>query len=161
MRAAVDTSALIYLNDFRNFDEVMTVQEVLDESRDRITKIKLQTVNPSIFEPSKAAVAEVDAAAKSTGDAEKLSKTDIKLIALAKERDATIISDDYGIQNVAEKLGIEYMSISNRGIKNFVEWKKHCSVCDKDYKSGSVCKTCGSRLKRVPAKSERATRGMA
>jgi UPF0271 protein len=161
MKVVVDTSALIYLNDFRGFDEILTVPEVIEESKDRITAIKLSTVNPKTFEPSELALEEIKAVAKVTGDLEKLSKTDLKIIALAKERNATILSDDYSVQNVAERMKIPYMSIFSKEITKLITWKKYCSACKKHYNSGSTCKMCGGNLKRVPVESAKVTKSWA
>ncbi len=59
MKVVLDTSAIIYLNDFRKFDEILTVQEVVDEVKDRITAMKLSGLSFKIFEPSTEAIEEI------------------------------------------------------------------------------------------------------
>lgn len=151
IKAVLDTSALIYLNDFRRFDEIMTVQEVVEESKDRITALKLSSIDAKVMEPDSSALKEVKSVAKKTGDIDKLSKTDLKIIALAKENNATIISDDYSIQNVAEKMQIPYLSVFSDKITKLITWKKYCNSCKKYFDSGRTCKFCGGKLKRVPS----------
>ena len=53
MKVVLDTSALIYLNVFRRFEEMMTVKEVVDEVRDRIELAMIEAV---ATEPSLAGV---------------------------------------------------------------------------------------------------------
>ena len=114
MKIVLDTSAFIYLNDFRKFDEIFTIQEVVNEVRDRISSMKLSGLDLTIIEPDERSIKEIKDAAKDTGDLEKMSNTDIKVLALAKEKKCTIISDDMCVQNVAEKLGINYISVYNK-----------------------------------------------
>lgn len=152
MKAVLDTSALIYLADFRMFDKLLTVQEVIEESKDKATAMKLSSMDIQILEPDEDAVEAVKRVAKATGDIDKLSGTDLRVIALARQHDATIISDDYNVQNVAEKMHVPYISIFSKKITKLVTWKKYCSNCKK-YSDGAVCKVCGSRLKRVAVNS--------
>jgi len=153
MRVVLDTSALIYLNDFRNFDEIFTADSVIREVKDRVTKLKLASLRLKIIEPTKDAIKEIEETAKKTRDFEKLSKTDIEVLALAKEFKCTIISDDRNVQNVAEKLGIEYISIFNKKITKLIAWKKCCNNCKKYFEKGKECPTCGGELVRVPEAS--------
>jgi len=153
MKVVLDTSAIIYLNDFRKFDEILTVQEVVDEVKDRITAMKLSGLSFKIFEPSAEAIEEIKKTAKETGDLEKLSNTDIKVLSLAKENNCTIISDDRNIQNVAEKLKINYVSIYSGKITKLIIWKRFCKNCKKFYDKGKVCSVCGANLVRVPESS--------
>lgn len=152
MRVVLDTTAIIYLSDFRKFDEVLTVQEVVDEVKDRVTAMKLSGLVFKTVEPSATAVEKIKRIAKDTGDLEKLSDTDVKVLALAKENSCTIISDDRNIQNVAEKLNIEYISIYSEKITKLITWKKFCKNCEKFYDK-KRCPVCGVRLVRVPESS--------
>ena len=96
---------------------------------------------------------EIKNAARKTGDLEKLSETDIDVLALAKELGVTLVSDDYNIQNVAEKIGIKYISVFNKRISKFFVWRKYCPACKKYLGSElNECPTCGTALKRVPSK---------
>ena len=153
MRVVLDTSALIYLNDFRDFNEIFTADSVMREVKDKITKLKLASLKLKIIGPSKDAIKEIEGTAKKTGDFEKLSKTDIEVLALAKEFKCTIISDDRNIQNVAEKLGIEYISMFNKKITKLIVWKKYCKNCKKHFEEGKECTICGGELVRVPEAS--------
>ena len=155
MKVVLDTSAIIYLNDFRKFDEILTIQEVVDEVKDEISSMKLSGLKFKITEPSEKSIGEIRKIAKDTGDLEKLSNTDIKILALAKENNCTMISDDRCIQNVAEELKIKYISIFNQKITDLITWKKYCRSCRKFYDGKVNCPVCGNELIRTPSKSRK------
>jgi UPF0271 protein len=158
MRVVLDTSAIIYLQDFRKFEEIFIPTLVAEEVKDRLSAMKLEAMNAQTLEPEKKFLDEVKDIAKKTGDLEKLSRTDIQVLALAKELKATIISDDYNIQNVAKKLKIEFLPVFSKGIKELFFWKKYCPACKKYFKSDlKECPVCGTKLKRLP-KSKQATK---
>lgn len=152
MRVLLDTSSLIYLSDFRKFDEILTVDSVIKEVKDRVTALKLASLKLKIIEPEKKTIKEIEDMARKTNDLEKLSKTDIEVLAAAKENDCTIISDDRNIQNVSEKIGIKYISIFSKKITKLITWKKYCKSCKK-YFEGRECLVCGEKLVRVPEAS--------
>ncbi|NLB00481.1 MAG: nucleotide-binding protein, partial [Methanomicrobiales archaeon] len=68
----------------------------------------------SVREPRKEDLLRVDTAALRTGDTGVLSGTDRDILALALELQATLVTDDFAIQNVAHRLGIETRSIRQR-----------------------------------------------
>jgi len=152
MRVVLDTSSLIYLNDFRKFDEILTVNSVIKEVKDKITALKLSSLKLKIIEPRKETIKNIEKIARKTGDLEKLSKTDVEVLAAAKENNCTILSDDRNIQNVAEKIGIGYISIFSEKITKLITWKKYCKNCEK-YFEGKDCPICGEKLLRVPERS--------
>jgi UPF0271 protein len=148
----LDTSAIIYLQDFRKFEEIFIPSLVVEEVKDRLSTMKLEALNAKTLEPNKKFLEEVKSVAKKTGDLEKLSRTDIQVLALAKELKATIISDDYNIQNVAKKLNIQFFPVFSKGIKEMFFWKKFCPACKRYFKKNlKECPICGTKLKRVHA----------
>lgn len=90
--------------------------------------------------------------AKGTGDA--LSRTDITVIALALDIGATIVTDDYGILNVAKRMGISCTPAKTVGINELLTWGKKCTGCGRKYSSDhdGECEVCGSPLKRYARK---------
>jgi len=158
MKVVLDTSAVIYLGDFRRFDEILTVQEVLDEVKDRTSAMKLSGLSLNVMEPSEESVKKIRQAAARTGDLEKLSETDVKVLALAMENGCTLISDDRSVQNVAERIGLRYFSARNGEISNAITWRKYCTACRKFYDGKESCPVCGSELRRMPDSSEKISR---
>jgi UPF0271 protein len=152
MRVVLDTSAIIYLNDFRKFDEIFIVDSVVREVKDKITAMKLSGLKLKILEPKKETVEKIKSTAAETGDLEKLSETDIEILAAAVESKSMIISDDRNIQNVAEKLGIKYISVFSEKITKLITWKNYCKNCKKFFEK-KVCPICGSKLVRTAEKA--------
>jgi UPF0271 protein len=155
MRVLLDTSAVIYLSGFSGFDEILTVNSVLNEIKDRASRMKLAGISLKIVEPSRESLRKVEDAARETGDLENLSKTDLEVLAAADENKCAIISDDRGIQNVAEKIGIPYVSVFNKKISKMITWGKYCTAC-KRYSKGERCQVCGGELKRIPKEQVKA-----
>jgi UPF0271 protein len=151
MKVVLDTSALIYLQDFRKFDEIFIPPLVVEEVKDKLSSIKLASINAKVLEPSEENIRKIKDMAEKTGDLEKISKADIQVLALAKETKSSIISDDYNIQNIAKKMGLNYIPVLSKGIKEFFVWKKYCPSCKRHFKSElKECPVCGARLKRLP-----------
>ncbi|MBI2545382.1 MAG: hypothetical protein HYW22_02160 [Candidatus Aenigmarchaeota archaeon] len=148
MKVVLDTNAVIFLNDFRNFEEIFTVPEVMDEIKDRNTSMKLSGMNIKTREPDEKSVKEIKKMSSETGDSGKLSQTDVKILALAKEKNLTIVSNDFNIQNVAQKFGINYVSATDKKIKKVVIWRSYCENCEKFYDDQLHCSRCGGDLIR-------------
>jgi UPF0271 protein len=99
--------------------------------------------------------------ASKVGDSYLLSETDMQLLALALELKANgdhpeIITDDYSIQNVAKKIGIDFYALATFGIRRLLEWIRYCPACHKEYPVNSkfnTCQVCGTMLKRKPRKT--------
>jgi len=153
MKAVLDTSAILYLSDFSIFEEIFTVSEVLEEAKDRMSNLKISGLRIRVEEPSENSLGEVKKVAGETGDLEELSKTDLKLLALAKEKKCLLISDDRAVQNVAKKMGINFISLFSKKISKFILWGKYCKNCKKWFE-GRFCPICGEVLRRRPRRIE-------
>lgn len=88
--------------------------------------------------------------AKHTRDVEELSITDIEILAKALEHkdNATLLTDDYAVQNVAVMLGIDVKPIVQKKIRDILIWEKQCVGCHKRFDEGNICPICGSDLKK-------------
>ena len=99
--------------------------------------------------PDEAAIDRVRAAARETGDFDALSETDVRLLAAAFELDGTVVTDDYAIQNVAERLGVPVEVIAREGITEQRDWLFQCAGCGREYEEDRErCPICGSDLTR-------------
>ncbi|MEA3229505.1 MAG: NOB1 family endonuclease [archaeon] len=131
-----------------------TVYEVAEEIQEPYAKIRFDMFvksGLSLMTPAEKFVKAVDLKVSETRD--KLSRTDVMVIALALDfasrgKDAAVVSDDYGIQNVALSLGVEFLPVSSKGIGRALKWERVCTACGKPG-DGEECDVCGSRMKFV------------
>jgi len=106
---------------------------------------------------------EIQEASRKVGDMRYLSEADLQILALALELKGRglsplIITDDYSIQNVANKIDVEFTSLLTFGIKFRFKWILYCPACYRKYPSDykfKICEVCGTELKRKPKKKTR------
>ncbi len=151
----LDTS-VIYRSDldFSAGSYVIT-NKVLLEIRDETVKSVLYSAlrkgKMDVEEPGSGYIKKVREKAGETGDLQRLSDTDIELIALALERRYLLLSDDYSIQNMCRHLDIEYLGSIQDGIKSMLEWFMVCEGCGRRIPYDATmkkCSVCGSGLRR-------------
>jgi endoribonuclease Nob1 len=166
----LDTSAFVAGFDPFSLDvEQVTAPKVEEEiRRNSMVKMRLEMAIESgklkVKAPTREAQIKAQASANKVGDTFKLSDTDKQLLALALElKDSgynpQIVTDDYSIQNVAAKMGIDFLSLATFGIKRLLEWIRYCPACHKEYSADckfKECQICGTELKRKP---KRQTKG--
>jgi len=113
-----------------------------------------------IKEPSVSFLDKVKESSKKVGDVLFLSEADLQVLALAMEikdtgEEPLIVTDDYAIQNVANKIGVEFASLMTFGIRFRFDWILYCPACHRKYPSDyklKTCEICGTELKRKPSK---------
>jgi UPF0271 protein len=116
-----------------------------------------------IRNPKSSVLQEIQEASRKVGDMRYLSEADLQVLALALELKGRglsplIITDDYSIQNVANKIDVEFTSLLTFGIKFRFKWILYCPACFRKYPSDykfKVCEVCGTELKRKPKKKTR------
>jgi UPF0271 protein len=119
-------------------------------------KLKVRSPKSSVFQ-------EILEASRKIGDMRYLSEADLQVLALALELKGrglspVIVTDDYSIQNVANKIDVEFTSLMTFGIKFRFKWILYCPACYRKYPSDykfKVCEVCGTELKRKPKKKTR------
>ncbi len=158
MQRVLDASALLTGRPFAG--DLLTVPGVLRElRRHRVTpplEAFLET-HVRVFQPGAAARERVRAAADATGDAPRLSPTDRELLALAFELGATLVTDDYSIQNLCRILRIPYEPILMPGIRETWRWSYRCTGCGRTWPEWHPeCPVCGSAVRTA---RPRVTRG--
>lgn len=158
----IDSSA--FIQGFTEFAgaRCVTSQAVLDEVlgrgvlQSRVRNMVEQQVI-KVLRPARASLRKAMEAARETGDMKKLSGADIDVIALALDErmkgfQPVITSDDYSIQNVANKLSLSSTGAAFPGIRRQLSWIWYCPACFRTYEEveSDVCLACGTRLKRKP-----------
>ncbi|VVB60235.1 Endoribonuclease Nob1 [uncultured archaeon] len=129
----------------------VTVYGVVEEMKSTPAAIEIDRFMLSglqILEPTKESIGEAEKAREKTQD--KLSKTDVLIVALAldfkkKGKSAVIITDDYGVQNLAKVLKLEYSGVMQEGIKREIAWTGKCTACG--FKTNEkICPNCGIKV---------------
>lgn len=106
-----------------------------------------------VIPPSAQALGEAEEAASRTGDLPKLSPADLEVLALARDVQGCVVTDDYAVQNVAARLHIPFEPIVQPGITEQVTWSYKCRGCGKQYASlAKECSVCGSEVRAVKGK---------
>ena len=138
-----DTSGIINSNEL---PKGLTVPDVLWEVKD---VNKFRTFSLKTEEPSDGSVRKIEKVA--TQLKERVSDADIKVIALALEKENSIIrTDDNGIQNIASYLDIPFKG-NFFNIETERTWSFYCNACKK-WREEKICDNCGNPTVRKPKK---------
>lgn len=141
-----------------------TVPEVLGEVRDDFQRARIesamQTGSLKVVTPNGSYADRVEEAVEEMGEVGALSEADIQLLSLGLQmkvegRQPIIVSDDYSVQNMADRLGIPYRGLATPGIRKRLKWVVYCPGCGRrfrDARPGEPCPVCDTRLKRKPEK---------
>jgi UPF0271 protein len=134
--------------------EYWTTQAVFDEvkhikrSHGAIEAL-LESNSLQILNSDRKNIDRVVAAARRTGDYQKLSEADISIIALALQLEIVLITNDYAVANVASTLKIPVRSVASKGITHTRRWIAYCSACGRAFgPNAKECRLCGNRLRR-------------
>ena len=160
----LDTAALLYwpvtqlaegvcaMSQQVELERVSSQRSLLVQSLD---SIEWRDVPPAWLQTAREAAAQ-------SGDLPRLSDVDLDVLALALALDATLVTDDYRLQNTMQFLDRPTQSVGTVGAKQVWKWELRCTGCrattpvpptvDRT-KKGSVanCEVCGSpmNVKRV------------
>jgi UPF0271 protein len=150
MKIVLDSSFFFY--DIPVEGDLYTTPSVVDELVDIRSKGQFEkycALGLRVVSPDSGELARVDEAARKTGDEGVISGTDRDLLALtfALGTGAILYTDDFAIQNVAGKLGVEISPMLQRRAKQ-IRRKYRCSGCRKFYDHDGECPICGAEIKR-------------
>ena len=145
----LDSSA--FINEYHTDEQTATIpmvrEELEDESAYRYDAMEGSGMHIHI--PGDQTTEKVRRAAKELGDLEELSTTDVRLIAATFELDGTLVTDDYAMQNVAERLNIDVEVIAQDGIAEERSWLFQCQGRGREFDDNKDrCPICGSSLSR-------------
>ena len=154
----LDTSALISWPLSELSGSMIVSSQVSELEKHSPTRADIiESLGLIISEPSIESLATISELAMETGDMTGISQTDLSLVALAHCRGATLVTDDYRMQNMAESLGMEWRGAIMDGISETWRWELKCIGCGTVYRSPESpsrnkrvlkeCKNCGSVLK--------------
>jgi endoribonuclease Nob1 len=138
------SSAYQYWTTQAIFDEVKHIKR----SHGAI-EVLLESNTLQVLNSDKKNIDKVVAAARRTGDYQKLSEADISIIALALQLKIVLVTNDYAVANVATTLKIPVKSVASKGITHTRRWIAYCSACGKAFgPNAKECRLCGNRLRR-------------
>ncbi len=138
------SSAYQYLTTQAVFDEVKHIKKSHGAIEALLESNTLQIINSD-----RKNIDQVVAAARTTGDYQKLSEADISIIALALQLEIVLVTNDYAVANVASTLRIPVKSVATKGIIHTRRWIAYCSACGKAFgPNAKECRLCGNKLKR-------------
>jgi UPF0271 protein len=145
----LDASA--FINEYHTDEPISTIpmvrEELEDESAYRFDAMEGSGMHIHI--PEDETVDRIRRAAGETGDLAELSETDIRLLAASFELDARLVTDDYAMQNVADKLEVSVEVIDREGIAEQRDWRFQCAGCGREFdENHDRCPICGSSLSR-------------
>ena len=145
----LDSSA--FINEYHTEERIASIpmvrEELEDESAYRFDALEGSGMHLHV--PEAETVERIERAARETGDLAELSRTDVRLVAAAFELDSPLVTDDYAMQNVAEKLDVTVEVIAQEGITEQRDWTFQCGGCGREFdEHHDRCPICGSDLSR-------------
>ena len=145
----LDSSAFIH--EFHTEETVASIpmvrEELEDEHAYRFEALEGSGMHLHI--PEDETVERIERAARQTGDFGELSRTDLRLLAAAFELDCQLVTDDYAMKNVAERLEVAVEAIAQEGIEEQRTWLFQCRGCGREFEDDhDRCPVCGSELSR-------------
>ncbi|MFB6116596.1 MAG: hypothetical protein ABEK10_03730 [Candidatus Nanosalina sp.] len=140
MKAVIDSNVILHGREALDFEEVLTVEEVMDEMKSHEGSRRFDNIDVSVFQAPEKELEKVRD--KSEEINSPTSETDEKLVALADKKDGTVISDDKAVQNLALHLDIDFQGYMERAIEEKRKWKILCPECSNEGIS-SQCPRCG------------------
>lgn len=100
-----------------------------------------------IFQPSDNTLRTVRLVVKQIGET-RLSDADISIVALAKEFNVPLVTDDFAVCNLAKTLSIDLLNLGTKGIRDRRKWVKFCKSCGRGYPpTQTICSLCGNKLR--------------
>jgi UPF0271 protein len=148
MVIVLDSSALFSMEDLPEGDCVCP-PGVIDELRKyKDRRLDLWGDMLRVSDCSLESMEKVKEEARKSGDLGRLSPVDLTVIALGLDLDGVVYSDDYSIENVWTRLGIQYRPVGTGGIKKVEKWNYQCIGCKKWFKEKQdECPICGSPMR--------------
>jgi UPF0271 protein len=161
----LDTSAFIAgYGSPRSGESLYTVPAVKGEIRaGGLQRFRLENAERTglliVLKPEEKYRKEVQRVLSELGETRVLSEADLQVLSLGiqlqGEGNRTIIvSDDYAVQNIADRMMLGIKSVRTRGIKRRYKWITYCPGCRRTFEDppiDNVCSVCGTFLKRRPS----------
>lgn len=150
----LDTSALLAGRPLGPGEETLVPTAVVAElkpgGRDRRHLDHLLAAGARTTDADPESRARVRSEAERGGDLSRLSTADIDVLAVALQTGGILVTDDYTVQNVARRLGIDIQGIQMAGITEAYRFVPRCTGCRRMLDApASECPVCGSPVRMV------------
>lgn len=123
------------------FDEPVTTPAVIEELDSTQAQTVRQLLEPTVREPDPSIQQEVQQ--RADADEIHVSPTDTGVIALARQLGAVLVTDDYSLQDLAQRMGVEVQGFGEDGITEQQEYERYCPACGK-VTGEDTCPRCGT-----------------
>ncbi len=132
--------------------EILTTPEVISEIKHlkriyEILDILILNSTIKVLKPSDHYINKARDLAMKSNELDKLSATDISIIALALELNYEVITDDYAITNILKKNSMKVNNLIYK-MRKVGKWIRYCKYCKTSYNNTNICQCCGNRLSR-------------
>lgn len=141
----------VFFSEWRLEGEYSTVQEVVEELRDARSRCRLElfmSQGLTVAEPGGESLHVVEGVERQLGESGRLSRADRSLLALALDRGAAIVTDDFAIQNVAQALGVTVVPVQQRRARPR-RYRYVCTGCGRIGMQAGACPVCGAGMRRT------------
>lgn len=145
----VDANVFLHGRANYDFEEMVTVPEVVEEVKSEQGRTVMEKVDYSVYRPSEESVEEVREVSDRISSP--TSEEDELLLALALDREGELVTDDKALQNLALHMDVDFSGYMDEATTEKFVWETVCSNCGAEVEEGS-CPRCGStqvRRKRV------------
>ena len=105
-------------------------------------EIKIDSAELIWIEPDKKSLQFATSLAIETGDMAGLSEIDLGILAVSIYLKKTLVTDDYRLQNLAEKAGIDWMTVTTDGITELWKWELKCMAAPSMYHNPNTFPYC-------------------
>ncbi|HOT94568.1 MAG TPA: nucleotide-binding protein [Methanoregulaceae archaeon] len=129
-------------------ERLLVPPAVVEEVRDAAARCRLELALERgllVLAPTPAALAAVTAAVVAAGETDRLSPADREALALAHEQGAALATDDFALQNAAERLGVPCRPIAQRAAAPRRRGYR-CTGCGRFGDGPGECPVCGAEV---------------
>lgn len=148
----LDANVLIHGRGTLPDGEYWTVPRVQEELESTAAKHTFTAINISVHQPSESAVRRIQQHLGEETDA--VSAADQSVLALAWEQDATVLTDDYALQNACRRLAVPYTGFADAGIGEERTPRRLCTTCGESVAAGKERCHCGGTPRLVHIATE-------
>lgn len=138
----VDANVLIHSRGQFSFQKVLMPSSVQQEVISEMGKLKMEKLDVSVMEPSNPSLERVKE--KSDDINSPTSSQDEEALALALDKQLTLVTDDKALQNLSLHFEHDFEGFNTEGIDEKRVWKRVCGNCGVDV-SSLPCPRCGSQ----------------